>query len=63
MFSTDDEAPTNFNELLVHGHLARPTASRLTVHDDRNHWSHLLLPITRGNLVGALFTGGELPPV
>lgn len=61
--SADDEAPTNFNELLSHGHVARPTASRVTIHHNLNHPSHLLLPITRGNVVGTFFSGGELPPV
>jgi predicted acyl esterase len=61
--SADDEAPTNFNELLAHGHLARPNASRVTLHHNLNHPSHLLLPITKGNVVGTFFSGGKLPPV
>jgi len=34
--SADDEAPTNFNELPAHGHVARPNASRVTVHHNLN---------------------------
>ena len=57
----DDEKPTNFNELVAHGHIFRPTASHVTVHHDTDHPSHLLLPITRGNVVGTFVSGGDLP--
>lgn len=61
--SADDEAPTNFNELLASGHLARPDASTVTIHHNSDYPSHLLLPVTRGNVIGTFFSGGELPPV
>jgi hypothetical protein len=61
--SADDERPTNFNEQLAHAHLARPAASLVTVHHDAEHPSHLLLPVTRGNVLGTFVSGGKLPPV
>jgi hypothetical protein len=33
------------------------------VHHDAEHPSHLLLPITRGNVLGTFVSGGRLPPV
>ena len=61
--SADGEASTNFNELLAPGHVARPHASRVTVRHNLNYPSHLLLPITKGNVIGTFFSGGNLPPV
>lgn len=61
--AADDETPTNFNEVVSSGHLARPTASRVTIHHDADHPSHLLLPITRGNVIGTFFSGGTLEAV
>jgi len=61
--SADDETPTNFNELVSSGHLSRPMPSRVTVHHDAEHPSCLLLPVTRGNVVGTYFSGGRLESV
>jgi hypothetical protein len=61
--SADDETPTNYNELLASGHLSNPRASTLTIHHNPKHPSHLLLPVTRGNIVGTYFSGGERKPV
>jgi predicted acyl esterase len=61
--SADDETPSNFNEVVSSGHLTRPTASTVTIHHDADHPSHLLLPITRGNLIGTFFSGGVLEAV
>jgi uncharacterized protein len=61
--SADDETPTNFNELVSRGHVTRPTASRVTIHHNAEHPSHLLLPVTSGNVVGTFFSGGKLPPI
>ena len=44
------------------GHVFRRTAAHITVHHDAEHPSHLLLPITKGNVVGTFISGGKLPP-
>ena len=61
--SADDEIPSNYNELLASGHLVNPRVSTLTIHHNLKYPSSLLLPVTRGNLVGTFFSGGERKPV
>ena len=59
----DDEAPSNYLEVIGTGHLHRPMAARVTVHHNAENPSHLLLPVTRGNRIGTFISGGKLPPV
>lgn len=59
--SADEEKPSNFNERTARGHLLRPVASRVTIHHNHDCPSHLLLPITCGNLIEMFFSGGVLP--
>jgi hypothetical protein len=58
---SDDETPGNFLEAVASGHLWRQTASRVTVYHDAEHPSHLLLPVTRGNILETFISGGTLP--
>jgi hypothetical protein len=57
----DDEAPANTLEIINMGHLWRGREAAVTVHHSRAHASYILLPITRGNLIGTYFSGGVLP--
>ncbi len=58
----DDDPPANFLHRIGQGALSRPNASHVTLHHDASRASHLLLPITRGNLMGTYLSGGELAP-
>ena len=59
--SADDEKPMSTSEVSSMGHLWRRSASHVTVHHDADHPSHLLLPVTKGNVVGTFISGGKLP--
>jgi predicted acyl esterase len=61
--SADDDAASNFLEQVGIGHVSRTTASHVTVHHNADYPSHLLLPITKGNLIGTFVSGGKLPPI
>jgi predicted acyl esterase len=61
--SADNEEPANTVEHTGMGHIARGNASYVTVHHNAERPSHLLLPITRGNIIGTYISGGELPPL
>lgn len=57
----DDEKPANFLELIGTGHLWRQAGSRVTVYRNTDCPSHLLLPITKGNVIETYISGGKLP--
>ncbi|MBI3091168.1 MAG: CocE/NonD family hydrolase [Candidatus Tectomicrobia bacterium] len=57
--SCTDDPPKHPLEALASGHLHRASASRITVHHNAEHPSHLLLPITRGNVMGTFISGGK----
>jgi predicted acyl esterase len=57
--SCSDDAPTNTFELIAGGNIQRQSASRITIYHDVDHPSHLLLPITKGNVIGTYITGGK----
>ena len=57
----DDEKPRNFLDAIALGHLWRQTVSRVVVHHSAEFPSHLLLPITRGNVLETFMSGGRLP--
>lgn len=61
--SADNEEPQNTVEHTGMGHIARGTASHVTVHHNAERPSHLLLPVTRGNIIGTFISGGKLPPL
>lgn len=56
--STEDP-PGNPLEMISCGNLRRQSPSRVTIYHDADHPSHLLLPITRGNVLGTFISGGE----
>ena len=58
--AADDEPPVNSLQALARNHLRRPRPARITLHHDENHPSHLDLPITRGNIIGTFFSGGNI---
>lgn len=55
----DDQKPANSLEALAAGHIRRQSASRVTVYHNEDYPSHLLLPITKGNIIGTYISGGE----
>ena len=57
---SDDEPAANSLQALARNHLRRPRPLRITVHHDESHPSHLDLPITRGNIIGTFFSGGDI---
>ncbi len=42
------------------GHVARQNLAILTIHHDETHPSALLVPVTRGNVLGTFISGGAL---
>jgi predicted acyl esterase len=56
----DDEQPLTSLQALARNHLRRPHPARITLHRDETHSSHIDLPITRGNIVGTFFSGGDI---
>ena len=56
----DDEPAVNSLQALARNHLRRPRPLRITIHHDESHPSHLDLPITRGNIIGTFFSGGDI---
>jgi uncharacterized protein len=54
-----DDAPKNPLEAIASGHMSRQSPSRITVYHDEDHPSSLLLPVTRGNIIGTFMTGGK----
>ena len=57
----DDEEPTHVLEAHNVGHLWRQTSSRITVFHNADYPSHLLLPVTKRNVIGTYMSGGNLP--
>jgi len=58
-----DESPKDTMEAVGMGHVFRRRAAHVTVHHNAQYPSHLLLPITKGNVVGTFISGGQLPPM
>jgi uncharacterized protein len=58
--SADTEAPGNFLHQIALGSVNRARASHVTIHHDASRPSHLLLPVTRGNVIGTFLSGGRL---
>ena len=56
----DDEPALTSLQALARNHLRRPLPARITVHHNESHPSHLDLPITRGNIIGTFFSGGDI---
>jgi len=56
----DDETALTSLQALARNHLRRPRPARITIHHNESHPSHLDLPITRGNIIGTFFSGGDI---
>jgi len=57
-----DEAPINTLQALALGHLEKQSVSRVTIYHNDDYPSHIVLPVTKGNIIGTYVgTGGVLP--
>ena len=56
----DDEPALSSLQALARNHVRRPQPLRITIHHDEHHPSRLDLPITRGNIIGTFFSGGDI---
>jgi len=56
--SSSDDQSTNALEVTAGGNLLRQSPSRITVYHDAEHPSHILLPITKGNILETFISGG-----
>ncbi|OGP63762.1 MAG: hypothetical protein A2169_05125 [Deltaproteobacteria bacterium RBG_13_47_9] len=57
--TSSDDAATHTFEQIAGGNIRRQSSSRITIYHDGDHPSHLLLPITSGNLIGTFLSGGK----
>lgn len=57
--SSIDDPPKNTFEAIASEHIRRQKATRVTVYHDGRHPSNVLLPVTRGNLIGTFMSGGK----
>jgi uncharacterized protein len=57
--SSSDDAPKHAFEQIAAGNIKRQSSSRVTVYQDADHPSHLLVPITSGNVLGTFLSGGK----
>jgi len=56
----DNETPETTMQSFRCGSLLRQIPSIVSIFHDADHPSHLLLPITSGNIVGTFLSGGDL---
>ena len=56
----DDEAATTTIEFLFLRHLWSQTPNVVTIYHDADRPSYLLLPITRGNIIGTYLSRGDI---
>jgi predicted acyl esterase len=56
----DDEPPKTTLDFLRAGHLYSQAHNIVSIYHDADHPSHVLLPITRGNVVGTFLSGGDM---
>lgn len=56
----DDEEPKNTIDLFFTPHLWSQTPKTVTVYHYADYPSHLLLPITKGNIIGTWLSGGNI---
>ena len=57
--SSADDEPENLFQMGMY-HLCSQTSNTITVYHNAQYPSHLLLPITRGNIVGTYASGGDI---
>jgi predicted acyl esterase len=56
----DDEKPADALHSIAAGHLWKQGTSRVTVYHNAEYPSHLLLPVTEGNVIETYMSGGNL---
>jgi hypothetical protein len=56
-----EDPPTNPLELIGTGSLRRQRPARIVIQHNAHFPSYLLLPVTKGNLLGLYVSGGEFP--
>lgn len=54
-----DDTPDNLYQV-GHEHLCSQTPNTITVYHDADHPSYLVLPITKGNIIGTFSSGGDI---
>jgi uncharacterized protein len=54
-----DDTPKHTFDAIAGGHIARQSPSRVTIYHNPEHPSHILLPVTRGNILGTFISGGK----
>lgn len=59
---SDEEVPPDAIRGAGYGHLQRSTAAVVRIHHSESHPSTLMVPVTRGNVLGTFLSGGRLPP-
>jgi hypothetical protein len=57
--SSADDDPENLFQVGMY-HLFSQTPNTITIYHDAGHPSYLLLPITRGNIIGTYVSGGDI---
>jgi predicted acyl esterase len=57
--SSGDDDPENLYQV-GHEHLCSQTPNTITIYHNARYPSHLMLPITRGNIVGIYVSGGDI---
>jgi uncharacterized protein len=57
--SCSDEVPKNVFEQIASGSIRRHSPSRITVYHNAQCPSHIILPITKGNIMGTYLSGAE----
>jgi len=56
----DDEPAQTSLEAIARNHLRRPRPARITLYCDETRPSRIDLPVTRGNIIGTFFSGGDV---
>lgn len=57
--SSADDIPENLYQI-GHEHLCSQTPNTITIYHNAQYPSHLMLPITKGNIVGTYVSGGDI---
>jgi predicted acyl esterase len=57
--SSADDEPEDLTQVRMY-HLCSQTPNTITIHHNDRYPSHLLLPITRGNIIGTYVSGGDI---
>ena len=57
--SSADDTPEDLYQV-GHEHLCSQTPNTVTIHQNANYPSHIVLPITRGNIIGTYVSGGDI---